>query len=108
MPDLQHKGPRSQAAEREAINTPIQGTAADIMKLALIKVAHEIKERKLQSRILLQVHDELILEVPQQEILEMQQMLQEIMENAYPLSVPLKVKLEMGPNWGEMEAVSSF
>jgi len=108
MPDLQHKGPRSQAAEREAINTPIQGTAADIMKLALIKVAYEIKERKLQSRILLQVHDELILEVPSQEILEMQQMLQEVMENAYPLSVPLKVKLEMGPNWGEMEAVSAF
>ncbi len=96
---------RRQAAEREAINAPIQATAADIMKLAMIKVAGTIQERRLQTRLLLQVHDELILEAPQTEADEVQRLVRTVMESACTLHVPLKVEVEVGPNWGEMVAL---
>ncbi len=89
-------------AERIAVNTPIQGTAADIMKNAMIAVDREMKIRGLQSRMLLQVHDELIFEVPEAEIAIMEDLLREQMEQVVKLHVPLRVSIETGASWGEM------
>jgi DNA polymerase-1 len=106
MPDLKVSGPRRQAAEREAINAPIQSTAADIMKIAMIRVDEELRRRKLATRMLLQVHDELIFEVPHAEVDEVVKLVCEQMEGAYAeLKVPLKVDVERGANWEEMEDV---
>ncbi len=102
MPDLMGKGSRRQAAEREAINTPIQGTAADIMKLAMINVAHTLKRHHYRTHIVLQVHDELILESPLDEVDEVQHIVREAMEGAYTLCVPLTVDMEVGSNWEHM------
>ncbi len=90
-----------QAAERTAINTPIQGTAADLIKLAMIKVASTIKDKNLKSAMLLSVHDELIFEVPPQELDELSTLVKEIMESVWELKVPLKVNLALGDNWAE-------
>ncbi len=92
------------AAERMAINMPVQGTAADIIKIAMIRLHHTLKERGMRSRLLLQVHDELVLEVPAEETRDAAALVKDIMENAYPLKVPLKVDCQAGPNWGQMEA----
>lgn len=89
-------------AERVAVNTVIQGTAAEIMKKAMIAMAAELKKRNMKSRMLLQVHDELIFEVPEAEIDEMKDLVRSCMENAMTLSVPLKVGLETAGRWGEM------
>ncbi|MEW5959217.1 MAG: DNA polymerase I, partial [Chloroflexota bacterium] len=99
------KGPARSAAEREAINMPIQGTAADIMKQAMINLHAELQRQKLHSRILLQVHDELVLEAPAAEVEETARLSGEVMATAYPLRVPLKVEVEVGDNWLEMEKV---
>jgi DNA polymerase-1 len=107
MPELNSSnGQRRQAAEREAINAPIQATAADIMKLAMIRVADELKCRQLRTRLLLQVHDELIFEAPDAEADEVQQLVREMMEQIHPLRVPLKVDMEVGHNWEEMTEVA--
>jgi DNA polymerase I len=90
-------------AEREAINHPIQGTAADIIKLAMINIHAELIKRKLQAQLILQVHDELILEAPKKEADEVRQLVQELMENAYPLDPPLKVEVGVGQNWDEVK-----
>lgn len=103
IPELQASGARRAAAEREAINAPIQATAADIMKLAMLHVDRALRERALQARVLLQVHDELILEVPEPEIAEVGTMVQAVMESAYQLAVPLQVGVEVGLNWEEMQ-----
>ncbi|MCL0092532.1 DNA polymerase I [Dehalococcoidia bacterium] len=92
-----------QAAERMAINMPIQGTAADIIKLAMINIQNEINLRSLQSKMILQVHDELLFEVPQAEIEPMKRLVQEVMSAAMKLSVPLNVDTKLGRNWGEMD-----
>jgi DNA polymerase-1 len=86
-------------AEREAINHPIQGTAADIIKIAMINIHRELIERQLKARLILQVHDELILEAPKKEADEVQQLVQELMESAYKLDPPLKVEIGAGQNW---------
>ncbi len=91
-----------QGAERIAVNTVIQGSAADIMKRAMLDVSREIAERGLASRLTLQVHDELIFEVPLSEVAEMKALVQETMEEAVPLSVPMRVSIETGKSWGEM------
>ncbi len=88
-------------AERTAMNTPIQGTAADIIKLAMIRMQQSIAEAKLASRMLLQVHDELVFEVPEAELAKMQQLVPEVMESALALSVPLKVDVNYGRTWYE-------
>ncbi len=85
--------------DRAAMNTPIQGTAADIMKIAMIKVYNELKNRKLKSKIVLQIHDELIIETPLEEKEEVKQILKECMENSAKLNVPLNVEVEEGKNW---------
>jgi DNA polymerase I len=106
MPDLRGSGPRRAAAEREAINAPIQATAADIMKIAMIRVDEELRRRDLKTRMLLQVHDELIFEAPEDEVQTVIKLVCDKMENAYQLKeVPLKVDVETGPNWEEMTEV---
>ncbi|HWQ15833.1 MAG TPA: DNA polymerase I [Roseiflexaceae bacterium] len=105
MPDLRISGPRRQAAEREAINAPIQATAADIMKIAMIEVDAELRRRGLCTRMLLQVHDELILEAPDEEVAEVVALVRERMEGAFQLRVPLKVEAEAGPNWEELRPI---
>ncbi|MFA5513476.1 MAG: DNA polymerase I [Sphaerochaetaceae bacterium] len=90
-------------AERIVINTAIQGTAADIMKLAMIKVANALKKENLKSRLLLQVHDELIFEVEKEELGSLKKIVVYEMENSYKLSIPLRVSVEVGPSWGNME-----
>ena len=85
--------------ERAAMNTPIQGTAADIMKIAMIKVYNELKNRKLKSKLVLQIHDELIIDTAQEEKEEVKKLLKECMENAYSLSIPLDVEVSEGKNW---------
>lgn len=90
-------------AERTAMNTPIQGTAADIIKYAMIQMDQKMKEKNLQSRMLLQVHDELIFEVPNEEVEMMQTLVRETMEQAFPLSVPLIVEVHVGTNWYEVK-----
>ena len=86
-----------------AINMPVQGTSADIIKVAMINLAREMEKRKLKSRMLLQVHDELVFEVPPDEQGEMCKLVPDIMDSAVTLSVPLKVDTKSGKNWGEMK-----
>lgn len=90
------------AAERTAVNTVIQGTAAEIMKKAMLSIYNKMKERKLKSKLLLQVHDELIFEVEENEVEEMETLIRESMENAVSIPVPLKVSIEKGHSWGDM------
>ena len=92
-----------EAAERMAINMPVQGTSADIIKVAMINLYREMGKRRLESKMLLQVHDELIFEVPEGEIEEMRQLVLEVMSAAVELSIPLKVDTKEGKNWGEMK-----
>lgn len=87
------------AGERIALNTPIQGTSADIIKMAMIEVDKEITKRNLKSKMLIQVHDELVFSVPLEEKEEMEILVRDVMENIYKLSVPLKVEIESGTNW---------
>jgi DNA polymerase-1 len=91
--------------EREAINAPIQGTAADIMKIAMLRVPAALTNAGLKSKMLLQVHDELVLECPQEELKESASLVIDVMQNAYPMDVPLKADARWGPNWYEMEAL---
>ena len=91
--------------EREAINAPIQGTAADIMKLAMLGVPPALAKAGLSGRMLLQVHDELVLECPEEEVLPVSAVVRKVMEDAYPLSIPLATEAREGLNWGVMSAV---
>ncbi len=93
--------------EREAINSPIQGTAADIMKLAMLAVPSALKKAGLQGRMLLQVHDELVLECPKEELAETARVAQEKMASAYELKVPLQTEARAGVNWGKMTPVEA-
>jgi DNA polymerase I len=88
-------------AERIAVNTPIQGTAADLIKLAMIKVDEKLKRQKMRSAMLLSVHDEIIFEVPPDELQEMEQLVCTVMEGVWALKVPLKVNVALGTNWAE-------
>ena len=88
-------------AERTAINTPVQGTAADLIKLAMIRVDAAFRERGLNSAMLLSVHDEIVFEVPPEELASVKVLVKEIMEGIWNLKVPLKVNLALGDNWAE-------
>jgi DNA polymerase-1 len=88
--------------EREAINAPVQGTAADIMKLAMQYIPPALEAAGLHGRMLLQVHDELVLEVPREELDRTARVVQEVMASAYPLAIPLSTEARYGQNWGEM------
>ena len=89
--------------EREAINAPIQGTAADILKLAMIRLPGELARAGLQAKMLLQVHDELLLECPKDELHETARLVRGVMENAYNLSIPLLCDAAWGVNWGDLQ-----
>ena len=104
LPDLQSSNHNIRSfAERTAINTPIQGSAADIIKLAMLRVNIELQEKKLEAKLLLQVHDELLLEVPELELEIVSQLVKEAMEGAVSLSVPLDVDMQVGKNWCDLK-----
>ncbi|MPN51909.1 DNA polymerase I [bioreactor metagenome] len=85
--------------ERLAMNTPIQGSAADIIKMAMVKVYNSLKESKLKSKLILQVHDELILNVEKSELEQVREIVKNSMENVMPLNVPLEVDMHEGESW---------
>jgi len=104
IPDINSKNMNMRGfAERTAVNTPLQGTAADLIKLAMISIDEELRRRRLKSRMLLQVHDELVFEVPQAEVDTMRELVRDKMENVHPLSVPLLVEIGAGPNWRDLD-----
>ncbi len=92
--------------EREAINAPIQGTAADIIKLAMLRIPDALRQAGLSGKMLLQVHDELVVECPQDELRETAKLVKDVMESAYPLSIPLKTDTRFGKNWSDMQSFS--
>jgi len=91
-----------EAAERMAINAPVQGSSADIIKIAMINLHREMEKRNLKSKMLLQIHDELLFEVPEEEVEEMKSLVTELMPRAVELRVPVKIDIKLGRNWGEM------
>ena len=91
--------------EREAVNAPIQGTAADIMKIAMLRVHQALRETGSSVRMLLQVHDELVLECLESEASMTADLVRDIMEHAYQMSIPLVTEARVGKNWGEMQPV---
>jgi len=108
LPDLQSRSRQlREFAERTAINTPIQGSAADIIKLAMLAVHRELAATSVRARMILQVHDELLLELPTEEVTQVAQLVRRCMTNAYPLAVTLEVEIKAGPNWADMEPVKA-
>ncbi len=104
IPDINSKNSNQRGfAERTAVNTPLQGTAADLIKVAMIRIDAAVQERKLKSRMTLQVHDELVFEVPEKEVDTMQSLVREHMEKVHPLAVPLLVEMGVGPNWRDLD-----
>jgi DNA polymerase-1 len=89
------------SAERNAVNTPVQGSAADIIKISMIKIFNELNKNSMKTKLILQVHDELIFEAPVDEIDKAKKIIIENMENAYKLEVPLTVDIGVGKNWLE-------
>ena len=92
-----------QFGARAAMNTPIQGTAADIMKIAMIDVFNKLKERKLKSKLILQIHDELLIETKEEEKEEVKNILKTSMENAIKLKVPLRADVSEAYNWYDLK-----
>ncbi|HZB89328.1 MAG TPA: DNA polymerase I [Terracidiphilus sp.] len=103
IPDIESRNPNQRGfAERTAVNTPLQGTAADLIKLAMIALDRKLSERGLRTRMVLQVHDELLFEVPEEEIPEVETLVRAEMEGVAQLKVPLVADLAFGPNWRDM------
>ncbi len=103
IPDIESRNPNQRGfAERTAINTPLQGTAADLIKLAMIAIDRQLTERKLKTRMLLQVHDELLFEVPTEETAEVETLVRREMEGVVKLDVPLVADLAFGANWRDL------
>jgi DNA polymerase-1 len=102
LPDIRSSN-RSvrQFAERIAINAPIQGTAADLIKVAMINIYRRMLHEKRQTRLILQIHDELVFEVPGKEVKALREMVKEEMEGVMELTIPLKVEIGTGKNWAE-------
>jgi DNA polymerase-1 len=104
IPDIESRNPNQRGfAERTAVNTPLQGTAADLIKLAMIALDRKLAERGLKTRMVLQVHDELLFEVPFEETTEVGALVREEMEGVVKLSVPLVANLAFGPNWRDLQ-----
>jgi len=104
IPDINSKNANQRGfAERTAVNTPLQGTAADLIKIAMIRIDAVLLERGLKSRMTLQVHDELVFEVPESEVEAMQPLVREHMEKVHALAVPLQVDMGVGANWRDLE-----
>ncbi|MDD5155249.1 MAG: DNA polymerase I [Candidatus Omnitrophica bacterium] len=106
LPDINNKNQMiRQFAERQAVNTPIQGSASDLIKLAMIQIHNEIKEKRLGSRLIIQIHDELVFDVPDKEKADFVPLVRQRMENALKLDVPIIVIIKKGKNWLDMEEV---
>jgi DNA polymerase-1 len=104
IPDIESRNSNARGfAERTAVNTPLQGTAADLIKLAMIAIDHKLAERKLKTRMILQVHDELLFDVPTDETGAVEKLVREEMEGVVKLNVPLVADLGLGPNWRDLE-----
>ena len=104
IPDIESRNPNQRGfAERTAINTPLQGTAADLIKLAMISIDRQLTKRNLKTRMVLQVHDELLFEVPASETAEVEELVRTEMEGVVKLNVPLIADLKSGPNWRDMK-----
>ena len=104
IPDINSKNANQRGfAERTAVNTPLQGTAADLIKVAMIRIDAALRERGLKSRMTLQVHDELVFEVPENEVEVMQPIVREHMEKVHALAVPLQVDMGVGMNWRDLD-----
>jgi len=104
IPDINSKNINQRGfAERTAVNTPLQGTAADLIKIAMIRIDTALSERGLKSRMTLQVHDELVFEVPESEVDAMRKLVRDQMENVHALTVPLLVEVGVGKNWRDLE-----
>ena len=102
VPELQSNNPQiASTAERAAINTPIQGTAADLIKMAMVAIDRHLMQEKLRARMLLQVHDELLFEVPEQEVERVKKLVRDVMEGVMSLRVPLRVDIGTGRSWAE-------
>jgi DNA polymerase-1 len=100
IPDIAAKNPNARSfAERTAVNTPLQGTAADLMKTAMIRIGAELARRRMQARMLLQVHDELVFECPPAELADLSKLVKQLMEGVHELKVPLLAEIGHGPNW---------
>jgi DNA polymerase-1 len=105
IPDINSKNANLRGfAERTAVNTPLQGTAADLIKIAMIRIDAALRERRLKSRMTLQVHDELVFEVPEAEIETLQTLVRDQMEKVHHLTVPLLVEVGVGPNWRDLKS----
>lgn len=107
FPNLKQGAPHNirQREEREAINAPIQGTAADIIKIAMLRLPGALKQAGLAARMLLQVHDELIFEVPEEALKDTAELVQEVMENAFTLAIPISTEAKVGKSWGTLEKI---
>ena len=104
MEDINSPNARARGfAERIAINMPIQGTAAEIIKIAMINLGKELRKNLMKSKMLIQVHDELIFEVAPGELMELSMMINEIMPSAIKLDVPVLVDIKTGDSWGKLE-----
>ncbi len=103
IPEINHPDPRlSNFAKRVAINTPIQGTSADIIKVAMLEISERIKKERLKTKMTIQIHDELLFEVPEDEVKEVSRLAKEIMEGSIELEVPIRVDIKMGKSWAEI------
>ncbi len=104
IPDIASRNANMRGfSERTAVNTPLQGTAADLIKLAMIRIARELRERKLRGRMVLQVHDELVFDVPQEEVDEVREMVRRAMEQVIELKVPIVADVGVGLNWRDLK-----
>jgi DNA polymerase-1 len=103
LPDIKsHQAQLKEFARRQAVNTPIQGSSADIIKAAMVNISREFKEKKIQSRLIMQIHDELVFDCPEQELDKVKEIVRRQMENSIKLDVPLKVDIACGKNWSDM------
>ncbi|MDD5432799.1 MAG: DNA polymerase I [Candidatus Omnitrophica bacterium] len=106
LPEINSKNiALKQLAQRQAVNTPIQGSASDLIKMAMVSINKEIKENKLQAKMIMQIHDELVFDLPVKESSRVEKLVGSIMENVLKLDVPIKVDVKSGLNWQEMEEV---
>ncbi len=104
IPDITSRNANMRGfSERTAINTPLQGTAADLIKLAMIRIARELREQKLRAKMVLQVHDELVFDVPKEEVDEVRERARQAMEQVIEMKVPIIADVAVGPNWRDLE-----
>ena len=104
IPDMQSRNANLRGfAERTAVNTPLQGTAADLIKIAMIRIDRRLREEKFQAEMTLQVHDELLFDVPEKEVEQVKQLVRHEMESVIELKVPIVVDCGAGPNWRDLQ-----